>query len=159
MSEITITLRQADQALVHAVADGRRPENGWAEDFPTEGDLAGLQMSRFDPNEHEPWSSSYLILVDDVISGTIGFKGAPNEHGEAEIGYGVVRSRQGRGVASAALSLLLDLLEGRSLEIVAETAHWNVASQTVLEKSGFLRAGERRSREDGDLIVWRRHVD
>ncbi len=159
MPEPSVLLRQADAEIVRAVADGLRPSAGWAEDFPTEGDLAGLQLSRFDPNSSEPWSASYLILVDGVISGTIGFKGAPSERREVELGYGVVRSQQGRGVASVALANLLRLIAGRSLEVVAETATWNAASQAVLRKNGFERVGERQSREDGELVVWRRHVD
>jgi RimJ/RimL family protein N-acetyltransferase len=159
MSTPTVTLRQADAAIVRAVAEGDRPEWGWADDFPSEGDLAGLQMSRFEADTHEPWSASWLIVVDGVISGTIGFKGAPSPDDAAEIGYGVVRSQWGRGVASAALAQLLDIVAGRSLDLYAETTVQNVASQTVLRKSGFARVGERRDAHDGELLVWRRHVD
>ena len=159
MSAPRVDLRQADEAIVRAVAQGDRPESGWADDFPSEGDLAGLQMSRFDADSHEPWAASWLILVDGVIAGTIGFKGAPSPDNVAEIGYGVVRSQWGRGVASSALAQLLTLLAGRSLDLYAETTTQNLASQAVLRKSGFEAVGERRDRNDGDLVVWRRHVD
>ncbi|MGC2484857.1 MAG: GNAT family N-acetyltransferase [Acidimicrobiales bacterium] len=159
MSKPVVTLRQADAAIVRAVADGDRPTIGWADDFPAEGDLAGLQMSRFDADAHEPWSASWLIVVDGLISGTIGFKGAPSAERAAEIGYGVVRSQWGRGVASSALAQLLELLEGRSLNLYAETTLENLASQAVLTKAGFARVSERYDTHDGDLLVWRRHVD
>ena len=155
----TVTLRQADEAIVRAVLDGDRPTAGWADDFPSEGDLAGLQMSRFDANSHEPWSASWLIVVDEVIAGTIGFKGAPSADNTAEIGYGVVRSRWGRGVASSAVAQLLDIVSGRSLDLYAETTVQNLASQAVLRKSGFETVGTRHDAHDGDLLVWRRHVD
>jgi RimJ/RimL family protein N-acetyltransferase len=159
MTTPMVTLRQADEAIVRAVADGDRPEWGWADDFPSEGDLAGLQMSRFDADAHEPWSASWLIVVDGLIAGTIGFKGAPSPDNTAEIGYGVVRSQWGRGVASSALAQLLDIVVGRSLDLYAETTVQNVASQAVLRKSGFEQVGERRDAHDGDLLVWCRHVD
>lgn len=159
MSTPTVTLRQADEAIVRAVIDGDRPASGWANDFPSEGDLAGLQMSRFDANSHEPWSASWLIVVDGLIAGTIGFKGAPSTENTAEIGYGVVRSQWGRGVASSAVAQLLDIVAGRSLDLFAETTVQNVASQAVLRKSGFETVGARSDAIDGDLLVWRRHVD
>jgi RimJ/RimL family protein N-acetyltransferase len=159
VSKPVVTLCQADEAIVRAVAEGDRPERGWADDFPAEGDLAGLQMSRFDADSHEPWSASWLIVVDGLISGTIGFKGAPSSERAAEIGYGVVRSQWGRGIASAALAQLLALLAGRSLDIHAETTVANLASQAVLRKSGFELVGERSDAHDGELLVWRRHVD
>ncbi len=159
MSAPTVTLRQADEAIVRAVADGDRPALGWADDFPSEGDLAGLQLSRFEPDCHEPWSASWLIVVDGIIAGTIGFKGPPSPENTAEIGYGVVRSQWGRGVASSAVAQLLDIVAGRSLDLYAETTVQNLASQAVLRKSGFAMVGERRDAHDGDLLVWRRHVD
>jgi RimJ/RimL family protein N-acetyltransferase len=159
MSAPTVTLRQADEAIVRAVADGDRPAWGWADDFPSEGDLAGLQLSRFEADCHEPWSASWLIVVDGIIAGTIGFKGSPSPENTAEIGYGVVRSQWGRGVASSAVAQLLDIVAGRSLDLYAETTVQNLASQAVLRKSGFATVGERRDAHDGDLLVWRRHVD
>jgi RimJ/RimL family protein N-acetyltransferase len=159
MTDPSVTLRQADEAIVRAVAEGDRPEWGWADDFPAEGDLAGLQMSRFDGSSRQPWSASWLIVIDGLIAGTIGFKSAPSPEGIAEIGYGVVRSQWGRGVASAALAQLLALLKGRSLDLYAETTTHNLASQAVLRKSGFELVDERHDEHDGELLVWRRLVD
>ena len=97
--------------------------------------------------------------MDGLVAGTIGFKGAPSPTNTAEIGYGVVRSQWGKGVASAAVAQLLDIVAGRSLDLYAETTVQNGASQAVLRKSGFEHVGERRDAHDGELLVWRRRVD
>lgn len=38
--------------------------------------------------------------------------------------------------------------------IAAETGVGNIASQHVLERNGFARAGERINAEDGPVICW-----
>jgi RimJ/RimL family protein N-acetyltransferase len=116
-----------------------------------------MDMSRFDPEPNEPWFGSYFILVDNVISGTIGFKGGPVAN-QVEIGYGVVPSRQGRGVATLAISQLLARISGLSLDVRAETDSSNVASQSVLSHAGFQQVGRRHGPEGDELIMWSRHV-
>jgi RimJ/RimL family protein N-acetyltransferase len=158
MSPPNVVLRQVEVIESNNITDGVRPAAGWAEDFPARGDLAAMRMARLPLEPDEPWSAQWLIVVDDIVSGTIGFKGAPRAN-EVEIGYGVVPSRQRRGVATAALSQLLGLITGRSLDVCAETAMWNEASQLVLRHAGFLQVGQRREADDSELLVWRRHVD
>jgi RimJ/RimL family protein N-acetyltransferase len=158
MSSPKVELRQVEVSESGNITDGVRPSAGWADDFPARGDLAAMRMARLPLESDEPWSAQWLIVVDDVVSGTIGFKGAPRAN-EVEIGYGVVPSRQRRGVATAALSQLLALISGRSLDVCAETATWNEASQLVLRRAGFLQVDQRREADDSELLVWRRHVD
>lgn len=146
-----------DELVVRTVLEGVRASSGWADDFPARGDIAAMHMSKFSPESHDRWFGSYLILVDDVVSGTIGFKGAPVAN-QVEIGYGVVPSRQGRGVATSAISQLLALITGLSLEVRAETDSSNVASQSVLSHAGFQQVGRRRESDGGDLIIWSRRV-
>jgi RimJ/RimL family protein N-acetyltransferase len=158
MPALVVTLRQVEEIESRNITNGVRPSTGWSEDFPTRGDLAAMRMAQFPLESNEPWSAQWLIVVDEVVSGTIGFKGAPRAN-EVEIGYGVVPSRQRRGVATAALSQLLALITGRSLDVCAETATWNEPSQTVLLHAGFQQVGQRRQADDSELLVWRRHVD
>lgn len=153
-----ISLRQVEENESRNITDGVRPSTGWAVDFPARGDLAAMRMARVPLEPNEPWSTQWLIVVDDVVSGTIGFKGAPRAN-EVEIGYGVVPSRQHLGVATSALSQLLALLAGRSLDVRAETAAWNEASQSVLRRASFQHVGQRRDADGSELLVWRRHVD
>jgi RimJ/RimL family protein N-acetyltransferase len=51
---------------------------------------------------------------------------------------------------------LLDLLDGHQLDVRAETATWNTASQGVLRRNGFLEVGRTANLDDGELIEWRR---
>jgi RimJ/RimL family protein N-acetyltransferase len=156
MSVPEVSLRQVDRDVAWDITNGMRPSAGWAEDFPAEGDRAGMAYAGFEANEL--WSSPHLILVDEVVSGSIGFKGVPIDN-RVEIGYGVVPSQRGRGVATAALKQLLTLIEDRSLDVRAETAAWNAASQSVLRHAGFRPIGERRDAHDGDIMIWELHVD
>ncbi len=69
-----------------------------------------------------------------VLSFVIEEAGEP----EREVGYWIDRVYWGRGVASAALALLLDEVAERPLW--GRVAGDNVGSRRVLEKAGFVRA-------------------
>ncbi len=73
-----------------------------------------------------------------LVVGGIGFFGPPLG-GEAEIGYGIVPSRQGRGYATEAVQAMLTMAwaDSRVRTVVAGTDPGNAASQRVLEKAGF----------------------
>jgi RimJ/RimL family protein N-acetyltransferase len=77
-----------------------------------------------------------VIDVDGAVAGTIG---SFHIGGEREVTYWVDRSYWGRGVASAALQLLLAEIAERP--IFGRAASDNVASLRVLEKAGFRRIG------------------
>jgi RimJ/RimL family protein N-acetyltransferase len=152
-SVVEVNLRQLTVQESMDIGAGVRPLVGWADDFPQRGDTAATRYTSFNVGtEIRPWTASWLILVDGLVAGTIGFKGAPRQ-GDLEVGYGVVPSLQGRGVATQSLAQLLELV--KDFPVIAETASWNVASQRVLEKVGFAELARRMTDEDGELIVWR----
>jgi RimJ/RimL family protein N-acetyltransferase len=154
-----VALRQVTLHDSRDIVDGRRPDAGWAIDFPSEGDVAVTDYWRKRPSEIvASWSSPWLIVLDGDVVGMVGFKGAPKD-GSIEVGYGVVPSVQRQGVATAALTRLLERLEDPTLIVQADTAAWNVASQRVLQHLGFVEVGRRSSLEDGELIEWRRDAD
>jgi RimJ/RimL family protein N-acetyltransferase len=153
---LDVSLRQLGPDEAHDVIERRRPSAGWALDFPTDVDVAVAKLGRpYLVEPIEPWSSPWLIIADEVVAGMLGFKGPPKVD-EIEVGYGVVPSFQGRGVATAALGRLLEEVRDRGLAVRAETATWNVASQGVLRRLGFLEVGRSWSPKDSDLIQWRR---
>lgn len=153
----SVTLRSMTAIESSDITAGNRPPAGWAEDFPAKGDLIAARYFHAPSTVAAPWRASWLILVNDVVSGTVGFKGEP--HGQwLEVGYGVVPSQQRRGVATTALAKLLAMVEGRDLRVRAETEPSNKASQTVLRRLGFQDVG-RRDDEEGPLIVWERRLD
>jgi [ribosomal protein S5]-alanine N-acetyltransferase len=151
----SVTLQALTPRGASDIAAGNRPPEGWSEDFPGEGDVIAARYTRGESTVEEPWHSSWLIVVDGLASGTVGFKGEPVDN-RLEVGYGVVPSRRGQGVASAALKQLLTMLDGRDLTIRAETATWNVASQMVLRRLGFLEIARRADSNDDELIIWER---
>ena len=122
---VEVALRQLSLQQSMDISAGVRPRAGWADDFPQRGDIAATRYtSSASDTERFPWSASWLIIVNGLVAGTIGFKGAPLR-GELEVGYGVVPSLQGRGVATHSLGQLLELV--REYPVTAETASWNVA--------------------------------
>lgn len=73
-----------------------------------------------------------VILLEGDFVGSINV--FPRE-GHTAIGYWIARSHWGRGIASAALRLMLDEVRTRPLH--ATTAGHNHASMRVLQKHGF----------------------
>ncbi len=114
--------------------------------------LAGVAVEvwkRFSP-------ASWLIVEDNEVVGLCSITRPPH-HGIIDIGYGIAPSRRGRGAATQAVADIVSWARNNPvvLAITAETTHENIASQRVLEGSGFQRIGERFDEEDGDLICWK----
>lgn len=76
------------------------------------------------------------IIADGEVVGNIACHGW---FGEPEVAYGIDRSQWGKGIASAALGLLLAEVEERPLH--ARVAFDNAGSIRVLEKCGFRKVG------------------
>jgi RimJ/RimL family protein N-acetyltransferase len=77
-----------------------------------------------------------VIDVDGAVAGTIG---SFHIGGRREVTYWVDRSYWGRGIATAALQILLAEIAERP--IFGRAASDNVGSLRVLEKAGFRRVG------------------
>jgi RimJ/RimL family protein N-acetyltransferase len=81
-------------------------------------------------------ASNRVIDVDGAIAGTIASFRIDDQ---LEVTYWVDRTQWGRGIASAALQLLL--AETVERPVFARAASDNAASLRVLEKAGFRRVG------------------
>lgn len=86
-----------------------------------------------------PLNSSRAILCDHQVAGNIGAWTDAETH-ERLLGYWIGRDFWGRDIASAALSQFLEYERTRPL--TACVAKHNLPSISVLEKSGFARAGQ-----------------
>ncbi|EGF89903.1 acetyltransferase GNAT family protein [Asticcacaulis biprosthecium C19] len=103
--------------------------------------------------------AAWWIIEDDEIIGLCSITAGPTD-AAIDIGYGVATSRQGRGAASRGVGEVLKWATERPdlIAVTAETSVANLASQRVLERNGFQRAGTRTDAEDGELICWRKAV-
>lgn len=97
-----------------------------------------IKMKQADVSEY-PWLSYWMIKCEDVSCGLIGFKGIRSDR-TVEIGYGIFKEFQSRGLMSRAIKVLTDwaLDQKPGLVITATNVlKTNKGSQRVLEKSGF----------------------
>ena len=105
--------------------------------------------------EQWEWYAIWMIeRKDGTHIGDLCFKGL-SEGGSAEIGYGIAEEHQGCGYATEAVSALVDwaLKQPGVSCVTAQTEASNIASQRVLQKSGFIPTGE--IGEEGQLFARR----
>ena len=118
------------------------------EDLPTlflqQLDPEACAMAGFPPREFDDFMAHWdkirsvdsnftnTILMNEQVAGNIG---SWESNGEREVGYWIGREFWGLGIATSALSALLDILPMRPL--YGYTAKSNVGSRKVLEKCGF----------------------
>ncbi|MRK00620.1 GNAT family N-acetyltransferase [Aeromicrobium sp. S22] len=94
----------------------------------------------------QPANADWLmraVVADDVIVGNAGFKGAPVD-GRAELGYRILPDHRRRGLALAAVRLLVDhACSTQGLDrVIARIAPDNEASVRVVTAAGFVPDGE-----------------
>ena len=122
-------------------------------DVPVETWTYMLTLLADDP-AHAPWLTN-AVVVDGVVVGNAGFKGRP-DGGQVELGYSIVPARRRRGLASAAVGLLLDRArrEPDVDRVVARIAPGNDASIGVVAKAGFVPDGEHVSPRNGRQLQY-----
>ena len=111
------------------------------------------KMAAVEPELH-PWYSYWLVVVEaaQLGAGLVGFKGAPDQDGKVEIGYGIAPDFRNRGYMTEAVRALLAwAFDNPACQAVfADPRQDNVASQRVLAKVGMAVC-----RETPDLQLWR----
>ena len=119
--------------------------------FEHERDPVACRMAAFmadDPNDRDAFDAHWQrVLANDTVTvRTILADGAVAGHvasflreGDLEVTYWVDRAMWGRGIATAALTALLDIVTTRPIH--ARAAADNAASLRVLERCGFAPKG------------------
>ncbi len=113
------------------------------------------KMVKVEPELH-PWNSYWLVVVKaadaDAGAGMVGFKGAPDQFGEVEIGYGIAPNFQNQGYMTEAVQTLVAwAFEDPDCQaIFADPRQDNVASQRVLAKAGMIV-----QEETADTQLWK----
>lgn len=142
-------LAQGDSVFAERFGVG--VEAGWL-GFPEALSLI-LEAGRRD--RPDPWGPHLFFVQDDgALVGNGGWKGAPVD-GEADLGYAVAPSRQGRGIATAVVRELVGRARNAGLRtVVAHTLAEESASTHVLTKCGFVRVAESVDPVDGRIWRW-----
>ncbi|MFC6982406.1 GNAT family N-acetyltransferase [Streptomyces cirratus] len=119
----------------------------WAEDGPPEGTriAAGMLGLAREVGEYHPGWGPYAIVrdTDRRAIGGIGFHGAPDPEGHAEVGYDLLPSARGHGHATEALRALAGWAFEQpgltALRAVVDVG--NAPSHAVVRRAGFERDG------------------
>ncbi|MFC8127050.1 GNAT family N-acetyltransferase [Streptomyces sp. NPDC057302] len=144
-----ILLREVSPAAAADLAAGGTGGLTWIEGGPFEGTRTAAEMvtKAYASGVHRPeWGMFALIRAEDEIAvGGMGFHGPPDEEGVAEVGYDLAVGARGRGYASEALAALSTLALTRPgvTSLLAIIEPDNTASQTVVLRSGYVRASDR----------------
>ncbi|UXY28321.1 GNAT family N-acetyltransferase [Streptomyces sp. HUAS TT20] len=120
----------------------------WIEGGPYEGtrEAAGMAVKAYETGVHRPEFGLFVLVrrEDGRAIGGMGFHGAPDEDGRAEIGYDLVEGARGQGYATEALRALsrwaLARDDVRTLFATVDLA--NTASQGVVTRAGFKQVSE-----------------
>ena len=120
-------------------------------------DPEATRMAAFTARDHDAFMEHWRnIMVDDativktiVVEGEVaGNVVSWKEDGVREVGYWIDKAFWGRGIATRALALYLELVPDRPLH--AHVATHNVGSIRVLEKCGFKMSG--RQTDDAEAV-------
>lgn len=124
---------------------------GASEGYPTDGDLVMARLvveGHLPAGEWGPWQ--IRERASGMLIGGTGFKGAQDDDGVVEIGYGLAPAGRGRGLATEAVLALVAHALARGVKTVrAEVETGHTSSERVLMRAGFT-AGD----SDADVTWW-----
>ena len=139
-------------ADVAAIRLGRRTSDDgalgeWHPEFPRRDDQDASTLW----HDGDPYGPRSIVRGVTVL-GSIGFFGPPDEAGELEVGYGLVRDAWGWGFATESLLAMLAAV-GPEVTVRASIEPENKASLRVAAKCGFTQL--RGATPDGELVMVR----
>jgi ribosomal-protein-alanine N-acetyltransferase len=88
-----------------------------------------------------PWYTNWEIVCKSINTaiGSVGFGGYPDDYGQTSVGYVIHEQHRNNGYVTEALVCLLQWGFSFSVlkNVIADTAIDNIASQKVLQRTGF----------------------
>jgi RimJ/RimL family protein N-acetyltransferase len=151
-------------AFIEAVLGDRREEAAalldveLPDEFPREGERRFLAFRLRQMREDalvETWCPNVVVL-DGRMIGHAGYHGPPGVNSTqaadaVEFGYAIYPEWRGRGFATQAAVMLMDLAEERAgiRHFVLAVSPENDPSLAIVRKLGFVRTGEHMDEEDG----------
>jgi len=131
---------------------GIKPGYGWP-DLETLDTLPRI-LNNLNKVKSPSGFESWMVLnkSTNTLIGDIGFKGLPNEHGEIDLGYGIINSETRKGYAKeAALGLIEWAFKQQGIQsITASCSKENWASQQILTFLKFTKV-----RDDQQMLYWK----
>jgi [ribosomal protein S5]-alanine N-acetyltransferase len=160
--------------FIEALLDGRREDAAellgieLPDEFPTEGEkgFLGLRLRQMREDERfKTWCPHAVVLGSQMI-GHAGFHGPPGVNSTedpdaVEYGYKIFPSHRGRGFATQAAVMLMNLAAERAgiRRFVLAVGPDNQPSLAIVRKLGFKQTGERMDEEDGLELVFELNRD
>lgn len=146
--QLRLLTRGEAERVVRRRNDPSLGDAPWADGYPLDGDsrACAAYVTQL-PLDVEGGGRNrfgyYQIIEGEKVVGGIGFHGPPRA-GVAEVGYGVVPSVRGRGVATQALRLAVEIARssGKVSCLVGRTTPDNLASQQVMRTVGMMVVGQ-----------------
>ncbi|MGW6015129.1 GNAT family N-acetyltransferase [Streptomyces sp. NPDC055210] len=142
-----LTLQGVTPAAAADLTAGGTGGFEWIEGGPFQGtrDAASMVVKAYEAGVHRPeWGMFVLVRrADGRAVGGMGFHGAPDDEGRAEVGYDLAVSARGNGYATEALRALSALALTREdvSYLLATVDRTNSPSQAVISRAGFTRVG------------------
>jgi len=107
------------------------------------------------PSLRDWWT--YLIIhnQDNLLIGSCGYKGGPDENGTVEIGYEIKSNYRNRGYGKEVARLLTQnaLESGVVTRVIAHTLPFENPSTSVLKSAGYRMVSEVQDEAEG--LVWK----
>jgi RimJ/RimL family protein N-acetyltransferase len=135
-----VALLPASHEVAVAVLAGGDLPWAHARDWPHADTADALRPLAEHPSD--TGEGTFLITENGVVVGDCGWFGPPAD-GVVDLGYGLAPSARGRGVATAAVRLLLEWVALRgAVQARADVLPGNVPSLRLLARLGFVEVGE-----------------
>ena len=137
---VMLALRDGEMTTAERLIGLRVPP-----EFAAQTDIWKFMVTLLDGRPENATWTMHALVRDDEIVGNAGFKGAPDEHGEIELGYRVLTAHRRQGLALSAARLLVERAkqEPAVTRVLATISPDNAASIGVITKAGFIPDGDR----------------
>ncbi|MEU6366365.1 GNAT family N-acetyltransferase [Streptomyces sp. NPDC046931] len=153
-----LTLEGVTPAAARDLSLGGDGGFAWIEGGPFQGtrEAAGMVTAAYEDGAYRPeWGLYVLVRKEDGRAvGGMGFHGAPDGEGRAEVGYDLAPAARGHGYATEALRALAARALAREdvHTLLAVVDGDNLASHGVVARAGFRRTGA--AGEDGTQVAY-----
>jgi len=152
-------LADLDQLVEDRAGFARRMQVEIPEDFPVFPEGLDWWRGRLRNGEEANGWAIWIVIrkADRVLIGDCGFKGAPNEQHEVEIGYALIEHARGAGMGKELARGLVDwaFAHDELIAVRAETLVDGHASMGVLRSLGMQQVGKYVDPDEGEIVQWR----